>query len=295
MGLSTLGYYFREAFSSMARNTWLTASSISTVTVSLFILGLSLLAILNVDHMAGYLEDSVEISVFLDPEVDQIQINGIKSILLTMNGVSEVEFVSKDRALEEMRINFGEQSGILEGIEEDNPLPDSFRVKTARASLVAEVAGKIQKIKGVEQVRYGQGVVEKLLSLTRWMRMTGLISMIVLGTAAVFLISITIRMSVFTRRQEIGIMKYLGATNWFVRLPFLLEGMFLGLMGALVAVGVLYGVYFSLLEQVGRSLPFLHLVSSKEEVFPVLGGLIALGLFIGALGSVISVHRFLRV
>jgi cell division transport system permease protein len=147
----------------------------------------------------------------------------------------------------------------------------------------------------VDQVRYGQGVVEKLMALSRWVRTAGLITMALLGAAAVFLIATTIRLSVFARRREIEIMKFLGATNWFVRFPFLLEGMILGLCGSLLASLVIYFGYLSLVGNLQLSLPFMELITDRRVIEPVLEGILLLGLLIGALGSMISMRRFLKV
>jgi len=139
------------------------------------------------------------------------------------------------------------------------------------------------------------GVVEKILTLSRWLRAAGAAVIILLGMAAVFLIATTIRLSVFARRKEIGIMKFLGATNWFVRLPFLLEGMILGLVGSLVAAAVVYFGYFSLIGNINVSLPFFQPVTDRALVMYLMEGILLLGLFIGAAGSLLSIRRFLKV
>jgi len=295
MRISTIGYYFAEAFRSLVRNSWLSLASVGTVTVSLLILGCSLLLVLNADRVATTLESSVEVSVFLHNGLNQDQVNALEEKIRALPGVSQVRFISKAQALAEMRQSFGGQKDVLASLDKKNPLPDAFRVKTQRADQVIGVASRIQAMSGVDEVRYGQGVVEKLLAITHWIRLAGLAAMIALAAAAVFLISTTIRMSVFTRRREISIMKYLGATNWFVRFPFLLEGMVLGLIGALCAALLVYFGYFSLVRRIGETLPFIPLITGGRYLQAMLGGLTVLGLLIGALGSTISIRRFLNV
>jgi len=295
MRLSTIRYYFREAFQSILRNSWLSAASVGVVAVSLLILGSSLLLVLNANNIAANLESSVEISVFLKDGATPEQIRSLEIRLRSMPEVSQVNFVSKQQALEEMKKNFGDKQDILAGLEDKNPLPDAFRIKTFTVEQVVPLARQIAAYEQVDQVRYGQGVVEKLLALSRWIRTAGLVAMVLLGLAAVFLIATTIRLSVFSRRKEIGIMKILGATNWFVRLPFLLEGMILGLAGSFLAVGAVYGAYFSLAGNIQLSLPFMQLVTDRRLIMPVMEGLLVLGLVIGAAGSMISMHRFLKV
>ncbi|KJS10302.1 MAG: cell division protein FtsX [Desulfotomaculum sp. BICA1-6] len=295
MNLNVLKYYFREAGTSMLRNSWLSVASIGTIIISLLILGSSILLVLNVGYIASTVESSLEITVFLEDGVEQDRMERMEEEIRFIPGVTAISFVSRDQALDELRRSFGERADILSGLDEDNPLPNAFRVKTREAEMVPAAAQQLGELSGVEQVRYGQGVVEKLLALTHWVRIWGSITMGVLGFAAIFLIATTIRMSVFARRREIGIMKMLGATNFFVRMPFMLEGMTLGLTGGLVAALIINFGYLSLLSKVMITLPFIQLISDPALIYQVLGGLLGLGFAIGALGSAISLHRFLRV
>lgn len=292
MGLNRAGYYLREAFVSMRRNGWLSLASVGTVTFSLFILGCSLLAVLNANRFADTLEGMLEISVFLDESVKGEEIRELHDRLRHLPGVAEVEFIPKEQALARLQESIGADK--LEGLD-FNPLPDAFRVKAGEPQQVPRLAGEIAGLPGVEQVRYGQGLVEKLLAVTRGIRVAGWVTMAVLGGAAVFLISTTIRVSVFSRRREIGIMKLLGATNWFIGFPFLLEGLFLGLGGALVASGGVFYGYLFIIGQINSFLPFLPLVNQLNEILFVLFSILGLGLVIGAAGSALSVRRFLNV
>ncbi|MDD4169714.1 MAG: permease-like cell division protein FtsX [Desulfotomaculaceae bacterium] len=297
MRLRTICYYFREALQSILRNSWLSITSIGVVAVSLFILGCSLLVVLNAGNVADNLESSVEISIFFKDQATPAQIKEVEDKLTGLSEVAQYEFVTKQKALEEMKKNFGEQKGILDGLEEEekNPLPDAFRVKTHMVEQVAPLAKQFEGLIQVDEVRYGQGVVEQLMALSHWVRTAGLVTMVLLGVAAVFLIATTIRLSVFSRRREIEIMKFLGATNWFVRFPFLLEGMFLGLAGSLLAVAAIYYGYFSIISSIQVSLPFVPMVSNRNLIILLMEGLLLAGLVIGAAGSMISVRRFLKV
>ena len=294
MRLNTIKYYFREATQSIFRNSWLSVASVGVIAVSLLILGCSLLLVLNANSIAANLESSVEISVFIKDKTNPAQIKDLEGKLKAMPEVAQVEFVTRQQALEEMRKNFGDKKDILAGLEEKNPLPDAFRVKTRTVDQVAPLARQLEPLAQVDQVRYGQGVVEKLLALSRWVRTAGLVTMVLLGIAAIFLIATTIRLSVFARRKEIGIMKFLGATNWFVRFPFLMEGMILGLAGSLLAVVAVYFGYLSLIGNIQLSLPFMQLVTDRDLIIPLMESLLVLGLVIGAVGSMISMRRFLK-
>ena len=294
MGRSAAVYYFREAFDSLVRNNWLSLASIGVVTVSLFILGCFLLVAINTSAIINTLESMIEINVFLENNLEQSEIKHLNEQLKFLPGVSEVEFVSREKALESMLTSLGSEKDITDNLDE-NPLPDSFRLKTKNVELAPQIAANIYKFNGVSNVIYGQKIVERLLVVTHWIRTTSLTSIIVLGLAAVFLISITIRVSVFFRRKEIGIMKYLGATNWFIRFPFLLEGLVLGFSGALLASIIVYLGYTIVIDKIAVSMPFLPVVAQIDKLAPVYLGLLVLGLLIGAAGSSISVHRFLKV
>lgn len=294
MRLNIILYYFTEALVSIRRNAWLSLASVGTVVVSLFILGGSLLVVLNANSLAGTVEAGVEIQAYLEEELDERQTAAVGEQIGSLAGVAEVEFIHRERALEELVESFGDRSDFLEDLQ-SNPLPDSYRVKTVEVEQVPEVAGEIERIANVEQVRYGQGVVEKLLSLTRWIRTAGLVGMGILAVASVFLIATTIRMSIYARRKEIGIMKNLGATDWFIRMPFVLEGMALGAAGGMLALLFIYIGYFSLTARVNSYLPFIQLITDRAELMPVFGGIVGVSIVIGALGSIISLRQFLKV
>ncbi|MDO7787938.1 permease-like cell division protein FtsX [Desulforamulus aquiferis] len=295
MNFNTLKYFFRETFTSLVRNSWLSISSIGIVTVSLIILGCSLLLVVNADKLAQSVESSVEITAFLDENVGKVDRDEIEAKVKKLPDIEIVQFVSKEEALEDMKDNLGDRADILETLEKSNPLPDAFRIKTTRAEVVPQIAKQLEEMKGIEQVRYGQGVVEKLLSVTEWIRIASAASLLLLTLAAVFLIATTIRMSVFARRREIGIMKILGATNWFVRFPFMLEGIVLGLTGGLLAVLVVDIGYISLVKKLQLSLPFIQPVVEPRMVLGILGVMVGLGVLIGAMGSWFSLRKFLKV
>ncbi len=294
MSFNTLAYYWREALQSIARNSWLSAASVGTVAVSLLIVGIFALLVVNTNEFTRGLESGLELRVILREGQSRDSIRNLQGEIQKLPGISLVEFVSKEQALEEMKKSLKNRRDILEGLENDNPLPDAFRVKSARADQIPDLAARLEGMEGVDQVVYGHGLVEKLVSATRWARLAGTGILAVLCLAAVFLISTTIRMSVFARRKEIGIMVLLGATNWFVRFPYLLEGMILGFLGAVLAGSAVYAGYISLVSYIDQTLPFVHPVTDRQTIFMVLGGVLATGLFIGAVGSIFSIRRFLK-
>ena len=295
VSFSTIRYYFAEALRSVLRNSWFSIASVGVVTISLLILGCSLLLVLNAGEITANLESDIEISVFLKDDIDLAEISKMQREIRAMQGVAQVEYVPKEKALLEMKERLNDNDDLLVGLEDNNPLPDAFRVKAIQAEQVAPLAVTLERMDLTEKVRYGQGVVENLMALSRWLRVAGIVLMALLSAAAIFLIATTIRLSVFARRKEIGIMKFLGATNWFVRMPFLLEGMFLGLVGSVVAVLVIYFGYSTLVANVGETIPFMRMVDDPRLLRFIVEGLLLLGLLIGLIGSAISLRKFLEV
>ena len=231
MKIQTIEYYFREVLLSMIRNRWMTFASIGTVAVSLFVLGVFLILVMNMNKMAASLESQVQISVYINDNLPEQGRNEIEKMTRAMKSVSAVEYVPREEALKKLQERLGENKKILDALGEANPLPNSFLVTVTTADDVKKTAAAISDLYGVDEVKYGQDVAANLIELTHLIRFFGLILMGLLLFATVFIISNTIRLTVFARRKEIAIMKYVGATDWFIRWPFIFEGMALGTIG----------------------------------------------------------------
>lgn len=291
--IRSIFYCSRQAVMALVRNFWLEVASAGMITISLCILGAFLLVALNATQWMHGIESEVEINAYLSAEADRSEIG---DEIASLSGVARSTFVPKGQALREMRKSLGEDSAVLDGLEDDNPLRDSYRVQAERAELVPTLVEQIEDVDGVEKVSYGRGVVEKLALITRWLNVVSLVAAGLLACAAVFLIVTTVRLSVVARQQEISIMKFLGAGNWFVRAPFLMEGTAVGFAGGLAAVAILgLGYYFLSLQLDRASLLFLDLVTDPSMLLPIFGGLLLLGLAMGGLGSVVSMRKFLNV
>jgi len=295
MKIRTMEYFVREAVSSLRRNGLMSFASVSTVALSLLILGMFLVMVLNLNNMASTLESQVQISVYLQDGLSEHEMREVGTRITKLPGVVQVNFIDKEEAMKRFKQRLGEQQSLLNALGEANPLPNAFEVKVDRTDRVKPVAQAITQLKGVENAKFGQEVVEQLFALTRMVRIFGLVIILFLALAALFIISNTIRITVFARRKEIGIMKYVGATNWFIRWPFLLEGMMLGFGGALVAVLCLNETYGVLIHQVYESLAFLPLIPQYPFITNISVVLLVTGTVIGALGSTISLRRFMKV
>lgn len=295
MKIRTLEYFIREAVSSLRHNGLMSVASVSTVALSLLILGMFLIMVLNLNNMASALESQVQISVYLQDNLNEREVLDLRTRITKLKGVSQVTFIGKDEALVRFKQRLGEQQGILAALGDTNPLPNAFEVKVDSPDRVKTVAGAISQFKGVENAKFGREVVEQLFALTKMIRIFGLVLIVFLALAALFIISNTIRITVFARRREIGIMKYVGATDWFIRWPFLIEGMILGFGGALMAVLLLNKTYSVFTEQVYESLAFLPLIPKYPFLTNITIVLLIIGTSIGALGSTISLRRFMKV
>jgi len=295
MKIRTFEYFIKEAMSSLRRNSLMSLASVSTVALSLLILGMFLVMVLNLNNMASNLESQVQISVYLNEGLSDVEIREVGTRITKLPGVNQVLFIDKEEAMIRFKQRLGEQQSILKALDDNNPLPNAFEVKMDNPEGVKPVAQAIAQFKGVENAKFGQEIVEQLFALTKMVRIVGVVLIGFLALAALFIISNTIRLTVFARRKEIGIMKYVGATDWFIRWPFLLEGIMLGFGGAMVAVILINQLYGALIQQVYESLAFLPLIPQYPFIAMISIVLLVIGTVIGALGSTISLRKFMQV
>lgn len=295
MKLQTIQYYFREVIISMIRNRWMSFASIGTVAVSLFILGVFLILVTNMTKMASSLESRVQISAYLHEALTDEGRDEVEQMIKDMRSVSKVEYVTKEQALKILQDRLGEQKKILDALGDSNPLPNSFTVTVKNPADVQKTATAIADLYGVEEVKYGQDVAENLFDLTHLIRVFGFFLMLLLTCATIFIISNTIRLTVFARRKEIAIMKYVGATDWFIRWPFILEGIGLGFIGGGISALILRYFYSAMVAKVASTLAFFPMVEQFPFINYVTIGIIFAGIFIGILGSTISLKKFMEV
>ena len=295
MKLRTSEYFIQETLRSLRRNNWMSFASVGTVAVSLFVLGVFLLLVLNMNRLASSLESQVQISVYLADGLSESARKDIASDIEALQGIEEIRYVPKEEAKERLAKRLGDQKYLLDALGEKNPLPDSFEVVLKSPALVETAAAAITRMDGVEQAKYGQDVIEHLFAITRLIRIFGLALMVLLAGATLFIISNTIRLTVFARRKEVAIMKYVGATDWFIRWPFLLEGVVLGCIGGCIAAVALRSFYAAMAAKIYSTLAFFPLMPQYPFMNYVTLAILLAGIVIGAIGSVISLKRFLRV
>lgn len=294
----TIARHFRESFKSLGRNSWMTIASVSAVTVTLLLVGVFSVIMLNLNKVATDLENDVEIRVMIDiiAEEGQTQIAEDKLIdeIQTLPDVSEVTYSSKEDELNKLIKDFGDELSLF---EQNNPLYNVLYVKAVDPLKTAEVAKKIDRLENTREVVYGEGKIEKLFNFLEIARNVGLVLILGLLFTAMFLISNTIRITIIARKDEIEIMKLVGATNSFVRIPFLLEGMWLGLIGSLIPIIAVTVAYYQIYDLLAPRLKgeLFQLLEVAPLMYQVNGLIMLIGIFIGVWGSFMSVRKFLKV
>lgn len=295
MKLSTSEYFIKEVYTSFKRNIWMTLASIFTVVLSLFILGFFSIVILNLNKMADTLESQVQISVYLKDDLSQEEIDETKETLSKIEGLQDIKFTTREEAMKNFKERLGDQQFLLDALDDTNPLPNSFSLTVTSPQQVKTIADTVVALDSVESASYSQDIINHLFNLTHLIRLIGIALIILLTGAAIFIISNTIRLTVFARRKEIAIMKYVGATDWFIRWPFLLEGICLGFIGGGLATIFLYIIYNQVTQEIYEAMAFFPLIPQHPFIDYISLAILVAGIIIGALGSTISLKRFLKV
>lgn len=294
MKVRTLRRHIRESFKSIGRNRWMTFASVSAVTVTLLLVGVFITIMMNINQVAKNIESDVEIKVIVDLAADDEIVKELEEQIRSTPGVIEVEFSSKEEELENVVKGFGEE---FELFEQDNPLRHAFYLKAADPQQTASIAKSIEAYDYTYEVNYGKGKVEKLFNILNTGRNVGLVLIVALLFTAMFLISNTIRITIVARKTEIEIMKLVGATNNFVRLPFLFEGIWLGILGAILPMVLLTLAYYNLYDLIQPKIDgeLFQPLAVTPFIFQINGLLLFMGVFIGMWGSFMSVRKFLKV
>lgn len=294
MKARTFGRHARESLKSLGRNSWMTFASASAVTVTLLLVGVFIVIMMNLNQLADNIENDVEIKVVADPAADKASVKELEEQISSMDGVLEVVYSTRDQELNKMIHSFGDELSLY---KQSNPLGDALYVKAKEPQQTAAIAKKIDTYDYTYEVVYGEGKVEKLFNVLNTGRNIGLVLILALLFTAMFLISNTIRITIVARRREIEIMKLVGATNNFVRIPFVLEGIWLGVLGAIIPMVVISIAYYRLYMYLEPKLQgeLFQLLNVTPFIFQLNGLILFMGVFIGVWGSFMSVRKFLKV
>lgn len=282
----------------MGRNKGMYFTSILAITAMMLILGLFFVAFVNVNLFTRSIEkDYNVIQIYLKEGLTPEVTDAVGLSLQTTEGVEKVEYVTKDQALQTLRDRWGENGYLLENLPE-NPLPDSYTVYVSDKDAANNVATLAPGIEGVDDVVYYRDTIEKLAQVSRFIELGSIIAMAFLVIVSIVIVANTIKLTVFNREKEISIMKYLGATNWFVKAPFIWGGIIIGILSSVIATGLTYIIYKRIVGIIGGDILRIlsvNLVPAEQLTLTLLASFLCLGIGIGVIGSAISIRKFLNV
>ena len=292
MDWGKLKFFLGEVARNFTRNAGMQITAIGTVAVTIVLLGAFLYVRAALAHLGSDVLNQIEISVYLKPDVSAAQTATLRTRLAQDERIRSVRYIPKSEGLRELRARM--QGQIDTTILTENPLPDKMRVRVRRPEDVPFVAKNIRAMPGVATADYGQAVVARLLQLGAVARRVGIALIVMFVIIAGIIISNTIRLTVFARRREIAVMQLVGATNMYIRMPFICEGMLDGIVGALVAVGLLMLARGELLAKFNGYLPWLRLNATQADLSAIFLELLVAGAIVGIVSSWIAVGRYLR-
>ncbi len=287
-------YFFRETSIALRRNALVTFAAISTVFISLFLVGGSLLVSEQVDLMTGEWAGKIEVSVFLRDDASQDEIDALGQKITALPEVQNVYFEDRLEACANFRRIFRDNPALVENVDCD-ALPQSYKIKLHDPEDVPIIGARLAGDPAVDEVKDEKELVDKLLAVTSVLRNGVLAVALIMLVSAAGLIANTVRMAVFARRKEIGIMKLVGATNWFIRVPFLIEGVIEGLIGGVAAALALFAMKFLFIDKLRGEIDFVTTWVDTPEILFVVPILLIAGILSAAVASLLAMRRFLEV
>lgn len=293
-----LGRNIRDSFRSVFRNFALSVASISCITITLIVVSVAIILSYNVNSFATNVEKDVTIVTFLDVDITPEEKDDVEDQINNLDYIETYRYESKTQIAEEMMKSSEVFHNIMKDWDEkESPIQSTFLVKVTNIDLIGEVAQKISAIENVSAVKYGEGMVEQLVSVFKIIKKVSIGTVVALILVTAFLISNTIKITIFSRKREIEIMRLVGASNINIKIPFIFEGLFLGILGAIIPIiATVYG-YLSLYKKFSGQLfsPFIKLISPEPFVFLISGVLIIIGIAVGMFGSWRAVRKHLNI
>ncbi|MDI6731400.1 MAG: permease-like cell division protein FtsX [Candidatus Margulisbacteria bacterium] len=290
---SNLEFFIVEALRSFRRGALMTVVAIGTITVTLVIFGVFLLLVVNLGNIVGNVSSGLDIAAYVDEPISLEQAGAIQLELSKLSGVEKVDFISRAEAWKKFQEDFGEKLEIGEVIQ-DNPLPHTFIIKVRTPDLLPKIAQIVSQKSAISEVRYSGKLIDQMRSLVGVVRVGGTILVILVTFATLLIVVNTIRLTVLARETDIYIMKLVGATNNFVKYPFIIEGVLIGIIGGVLAFIILKISYDSVIFQVSSALPFLPIVAGGFILGIIYSVMVFAGTALGMLGAYISVSRVLK-
>lgn len=291
--MNHLKYYMDECWNAIFNNGVMSLISITVIAVSMFIFSFFVAGVFNMDYVAKNLESNLEISVYLKEDISQDDKLDLDSKITGINGVSKVNFIDREASFDRLKQNLeAEKEGASSNLDIQNPLPDSYQVFVNAPSSIGDIANEIEEMDGVENVAYGKNIIQNVVAFASVVHLVSMSIMVILFLATLVIISNTTRLSVHARKTEIEIMKYIGAEDSMVTMPFVLEGAVLGFVGSIIGV-VLFRIIFAVfLSKFEQTISFIELIPLFPFLTYVSLGIILLGILVGSIGSYLSVKRY---
>ena len=294
-----LGYFISRALTNVRQNIFVNVVTVSTITLALLIVSLFLLVFVNLENAAESWSERVQVTVYFEHELTAQEQAALRGRIMAIPGAARIGYVSRDEALKRFATRLRGQETLLEGVRSDI-LPASFEISLKRANRdtqgVEAFVASLKRTPGITEVQYGEEWVRRFNTFLNFMRLVGALLGVFLVIAAVFIVSNTIKLTIYSRRDELEVMTLVGATRFFIKAPFLIEGVMQGAGGAMIAVGLLWGLYEGFLHNAGSFLTF-NPATSGLAFLPLeyVGGIAVAGVLLGLIGSLTSLKRFITV
>ena len=301
MTLGSMRYLIGEGARNIRANRQMTIASVGVLVACMLLIGAAVLFSMNADAVMGYIESQNDVVVFVEDSAGDAEAEGLAFTLQEVENVASVRYISREEALESQMERLGNAAYLMDALKEDNPLPATYYVKIKNLEFLEDTVQKIRELPLVMEVNSPTDMAATLVGIKKAVNVGGMAIVAILGAVSILIVSNTIKLTIFSRRKEISIMKYVGATDTFIRLPFLVEGVLIGLLSALLAFALLWVGYYYLLDWLGGGGPswlqlaYEQLVRFEDVALRMLGGFCAAGAAFGVAGALFFVGRYLKV
>lgn len=292
---ASVGYLTREGFRNIWVNRLLSLATIVVLVSCLVIVGSGALIFLNINSVLDLIEDQNVVMVYIEDSADETAIDTLKVQLMALDNVDDIQFVSREEAFERQKASYGDKASLLDGLSADI-LPDAYKVTVKDIESFDATVATIKQLDNVIQIHENSELAGKLASIRNAVSYISMGVIAILFFVSMFIVANTIRITIFNRRLEISIMKAVGATNSFIRWPFMVEGILLGLFSAVIGLGIEYGVYSVASIWLADVMSMLggDVVPFNEYIWYIFGIFVFIGVFIGAIGSILSLNKYLK-
>lgn len=301
MNMNSIGYLIKQGVKNVFKNSIMSLASIGVLFSCLLLIGAASLLSLNLNQVISSIEHQNELVVFLNEDVSEYQIDDISRFLNNLNAIDTAEFIGKDEALKNYIETTGNDSTLYDSLKNDNPLPNTYNVVLSDLSVLDKYVSQIESLDGVEKVNAPIEIAKMIVSIKHTINIAGVVIVGILFAVALVIISNTIKLTIYSRRKEINIMKFVGASDFFIKLPFIVEGILIGVISAFLSHIVLWFSYNYLVSKMAEInmqwIINLHnnMISFSSYNLIILGCFVSIGAFIGILGSSFFVRKYLRV